>query len=64
MVKINGEFFDIAGVSIEKHLLDAGYNTKRVAVELNGNILKKSQYAATYLKDDDCIEIVSFVGGG
>ncbi len=64
MVKINGKSFDVAGKSIEKYLLDAGYNTKRVAVELNGDILPKSQYEKTYLKDEDCVEVVNFVGGG
>lgn len=64
MVKINGEFFEIADVSIERCLLDAGYDTKRVAVELNGDILPKSQYEDTYLSDGDCVEVVSFVGGG
>ena len=64
MVKINGENFDFAGVSIEKYLMDAGYNTKRVAVELNGDILPKWQYEKTYFKDGDSVEVVSFVGGG
>ena len=64
MVKINGETFDITGKSIEKYLAEAGYDTKRVAVELNGDILPKAQYQNTYLTDGDSIEIVSFVGGG
>ena len=64
MVKINGESLDIAGKNIEKHLLDSGYDTMRVAVELNGNILPKSQYRDTFLADGDSVEIVSFVGGG
>ena len=64
MVKINGENFDAAGKSIEKYLLDAGYDTKCVAVELNGDILPKLQYEFTYLRNGDCVEVVSFVGGG
>ncbi|MBR2884845.1 MAG: sulfur carrier protein ThiS [Clostridia bacterium] len=64
MVKINGESFDISGKSIEKYLIDAGYDTKRVAVELNGDILSKLQYENTILRDGDCVEVVCFVGGG
>ena len=64
MVKINGESFDVEGKSIKNFLLDAGYDTKRVAVELNGDILPKSQYEDTYLADGDSVEVVSFVGGG
>ena len=64
MVKINGESIDVIGISIGKYLIDAGYDSKRVAVELNGEILSKSQYENTYFKDGDSVEVVSFVGGG
>ncbi|MBL8513442.1 MAG: sulfur carrier protein ThiS [Betaproteobacteria bacterium] len=37
---------------------------KRYAVELNGEIVPKSQHATTSLKDGDKIEIVIAVGGG
>ena len=64
MVKINGELFDVAGISVKAYLLDVGYDLMRVAVELNGEILPKSQYENTYLNDNDSVEVVSFVGGG
>jgi len=64
MVKINGEKMNIAGKNIAEYLSESGYDLKRVAVELNGDILPKSQYADTLLKDNDIIEVVSFVGGG
>ena len=64
MVKINGEYFAVVGLNVQKYLTDAGYDIKRVAVELNGEILQKSQYENTYLNEDDCVEVVSFVGGG
>lgn len=40
------------------------YQINRIAVELNGSILPKSDYAAVMLHDNDKLEIVSFVGGG
>ena len=64
MVKINGELFNVAGISVKAYLLDGGYDLMRVAVELNGEILPKSQYENTYLNDNDSVEVVSFVGGG
>jgi len=64
MVKINGEKMNVAGKNIAEYLSESGYDLKRVAVELNGDILPKSQYADTLLKDGDSVEIVSFVGGG
>ncbi|MBR5513613.1 MAG: sulfur carrier protein ThiS [Ruminococcus sp.] len=64
MVKINGEEVNAAGKTAAQYLTESGYDLKRVAVELNGDILPKSQYESTVLKDSDCVEIVSFVGGG
>ena len=64
MVKINGEELNVAGENVTEYLSESGYDLKRVAVELNGDILPKSQYADTLLKDGDSVEIVSFVGGG
>jgi len=37
---------------------------ERVAVEINKEIIMQSDFAHTVVKDDDSIEIVSFVGGG
>ena len=53
MVKINGEELNIAGENVAEYLSESGYDLKRVAVELNGDILPKSQYADTLLKDGD-----------
>ena len=64
MVKINGEELDIAGITAAEYLAENGYDTKRVAVELNGDILPKAQYDSTVLQDGDSVEVVSFVGGG
>ena len=40
------------------------YQQNRIAVEINGSIIPKSKYQTTILKQNDTIEIVSFVGGG
>lgn len=65
MVKINGESIpDAEKKTVMQYLTDTGYDPKRVAVEMNGDILPKSQYESTALQDGDSLEIVSFVGGG
>ena len=64
MVKVNGEEKNIAGKTIAEYLSTTNYDIKRIAIELNGDIVPKAQYAQTVLKDGDSIEIVSFVGGG
>lgn len=37
---------------------------KRLAIELNGEIVPRSQFSATLLADGDVLEIVGAVGGG
>ncbi len=64
MVKINGKDLNIAGKSIAEYLATTNYDTKRIAVERNGDIVFKAQYDETVLCDGDSVEIVSFVGGG
>ncbi len=36
----------------------------RVALECNGNIIPRAQWAETRLHDGDRLEVVHFVGGG
>ena len=64
MVKINGEELNIAGETVAEYLATTNYDSKRIAVECNGDIVPKAQYGETVLKDGDSVEVVSFVGGG
>ena len=64
MVKVNGKELDLVGKTVEEYLLTTDYDAKRIAVERNGEIVFKSQYSETVLKDGDSIEVVIFVGGG
>ena len=64
MVKVNGNQTDYDGKTISEILDILKYEPKRVAVELNENILPKAKYGDTVLKDGDVVEIVGFVGGG
>ncbi|MBP3761053.1 MAG: sulfur carrier protein ThiS [Ruminococcus sp.] len=64
MVKINGNLTDYDGKNISEILSILNYDPKRVAVEINEEILPKAEYEDTFIKDGDTVEIVSFVGGG
>lgn len=64
MVKVNGKEMDIAGQSISEFLKSTDYDLGVIAVERNEEIVLKSMYDKTILKDEDVVEIVSFVGGG
>ena len=63
MINVNGkETENIKSLSVL--LENGGFRRDRIAVEINGEIIKKSDYDKTVLNDGDKIEVVSFVGGG
>ncbi len=64
MVKVNGVELDVAGKTVAEYIATTDYDPKRIAVERNEEIVFKSQYDVTVLKDGDSLEVVSFVGGG
>jgi len=64
-MKVNGKDLEPAlPITVETLIINAGFRQDRVAVELNGKIVPRSEYTRTLLKNDDSVEIVGFVGGG
>ena len=66
-LKINGEVkeFDKELKTISDLLTELEIKRpERIAVERNKEIIMQSDFGNTKVKDDDSIEIVSFVGGG
>lgn len=63
-ITINGEMRDLPPQTVLQLLETLGIDPKRVAVELNLDILPKSEYQSTTVGAGDRIEIVHFVGGG
>jgi sulfur carrier protein len=49
---------------IAEAILFSGVTSKSIAVELNGEIIEKSLYSSTFLKNGDVLEIVQPLGGG
>ena len=64
MIRINGTDMDLPQMTLAEYLATTTYNTSRIAVEVNGEIVPKAQYPSAMLKHGDIVEIVSFVGGG
>ena len=50
--------------SIEHLLQDLALDARVVAVELNHLVVKRGRYVDTIVRENDEVEIVSFVGGG
>lgn len=62
---VNGEQKACAEpTSLAELIEQLGMKGDRVAVELNREIVPRSQWADTQLHDGDQLEIVHFVGGG
>ena len=65
MIRVNGtEEAYYEGLTLMQYVRAKGYCTNRIAVEQNGEIVPKSAYESTVIKDGDSLEVVSFVGGG
>lgn len=64
-IVVNGESRQLpAPVTVAQLLRDMSLAGKRVAVEVNREIVPRSRHEATQLKDDDRVEIVVAIGGG
>ena len=64
-ITVNGEQKDFPdGLTVSRLLESFGVIQGRVAVEVNEQIVKRAEHAATALHDGDRVEIVSFMGGG
>jgi thiamine biosynthesis protein ThiS len=64
-LQINGEQRDFPeGLTVGTLIEHLGMKADRVAVELNLEIVPRTQWQAVALKEGDRLEIVHFVGGG
>ena len=64
-VQINGELRELpSGCTAQQLLVNLGMQGKRVALEINLEIVPRSQYHAHVLRDGDRVEVVHAIGGG
>ena len=64
-MRVNGKQVELKeSLALDKFLESNGYALTKVAVELNGKIVSRKEYAGTILQETDALEIVCFVGGG
>jgi thiamine biosynthesis protein ThiS len=64
-VFVNGDEKDFSSpVSLAGLIEELDLPASRIAIELNREVVRRSDWGSTMLTDDDRIEIVHFVGGG
>lgn len=62
---LNGKTVDLRKeISVEQLLKDYNLNPQKVVVEVNMKILDDEVYKTYLLKNEDTVEVISFVGGG
>lgn len=63
-ITINGQEQTSDRITLAQLIEKLGMKQDRVAVELNRNIVPRTQWQETNLSEGDNLEIVHFVGGG
>jgi thiamine biosynthesis protein ThiS len=64
-ILVNGEPRELpAEVSVAELLNELALPERRIAVELNGSVVSRADWAKIVVKEGDKLEIVHFVGGG
>jgi thiamine biosynthesis protein ThiS len=63
--RLNGEATEMpAGLTISALLVRLGKNPLAVAIERNGEIVRRARFAEVVVEPGDALEIVQFVQGG
>ena len=64
-IQLNGKKYQIKmGYNLKDLLKVLKKDKNKVAIELNGEIADKKKYNKIFLKKNDKVEIVQFIGGG
>jgi thiamine biosynthesis protein ThiS len=64
-IQVNGQTREFSeGLTIDALVSTLGLEPTRVAIEVNRNVVRRNDWQATVLQDEDRVEIVHFVGGG
>ncbi|ARB44180.1 MULTISPECIES: sulfur carrier protein ThiS [Alloalcanivorax] len=61
---VNGEPFSLSGRTVADLVQALNLSGRRLAVEVNRDIVPKSAHADHVLRDGDVVEIVHAIGGG
>ena len=64
-IQINGEPREIPDETTLEQLVSLlQLKPEQIAIELNRTVVRRVEWSATLLREDDTLEIVHFVGGG
>jgi sulfur carrier protein len=64
-IKLNGDETETEeGTTLPALIENLSLAPERIAVELNGDVVRRTEWPSVTLKEGDRVEVVHFVGGG
>jgi sulfur carrier protein len=63
-ILLNNKDYNTESGSVSELLEELNCNIATVILTLNGDVLEKNKFNETPLKENDSVELFSFVGGG
>lgn len=64
-MKVNGREMSFSEpMTIANLLYDLKISIEKVVVEVDGKIVSKDEFSSFILKENNSVEVISFVGGG
>ncbi len=64
-IQVNGEPREVdENLSLPELIASLSLRPEQIAIELNKKVVRRAEWQATTLRNDDKVEIVNFVGGG
>ena len=64
-ISVNGEIKELPeGISVRELIERLSLPPRRMAIEVNKQVIRKQDWSELTIRDNDHVEIVHFVGGG
>ena len=64
MIRVNGEDQTFVSESVEEMLRRLSIESRGVAVAIDGEVVRRSEWSQTRIEDGNALEIVTAVAGG
>jgi len=64
MIQLNGEQCEVSAATVAELVAELGLEKRMLAVELNLEVVPKSEYESRKLVEGDRLEVVHMIGGG
>lgn len=64
-ITVNGDLKDVqSGVTLAGLIESLGFDSLRIVVELNREVVQRQQFGEVVLNSGDVVELIEFVAGG